>query len=179
MGVVQTTPPIGPHGALSQIMFSPDGSRLIVSFKGRPSMLGEYVNGFVNRWKMATNGTIMPNTQQSIVPDNASGALRPFGMANIPGTEAVIATDSEIGVSVYDFATGRSVGLPIKNQGATCWTSDRSNVTGTFFLTDFFTSLIYEAEVGNDLALKITNSIQLPDASTPLDVVLGTVNGKE
>jgi hypothetical protein len=160
-------------------MFNEDGSKVLVSFKGRPAELGTYVNGYVARWSMMANGTLDVNSFESIVPDNAVGGLRPFGMANIPGTDAVIATDSQLGVSVYDFASGKSVGLPIPNQGATCWTSTLSNTTGTFFLTDFFTNLIYEAKVGDDLSLNITNAIQLPMESTPLDVTLGTASGQE
>jgi len=179
LSVEQTTPPVGPHGALSQVMFSTDGSKVIVSFKGRPAELGTYANGYVARWNMFSNGTLDSDSFESIVPDNATGALRPFGMANIPGTDAVIATDSQIGVSVYDFKTGKSIGLPIKNQGATCWISELSNTTGTYFLTDFFTSLIYEAKVGDDLSLNVTNAIQLPMGSTPLDVTLGKAGGQE
>lgn len=178
LNVTQTTPPVGPHGALSQVLFSADGTKVMVSYKGRPAELGTYVNGFVGRWTVQPNGTLDDNSWEDIVPDNAVGALRPFGMNNIPGTDAVLATDSEIGVSVYDFARGVSNALPIPGQGATCWTT-YSNTTGTYFLTDFFKSILYEATVGKNFELNITNQIQLPMDSTPLDLCVGTIKQQE
>ena len=71
LGVTQTTPPIGPHGALSQVMFSEAGSKLIVSFKGR------YWNWSV--FIALVLSYVFSNTAPSAEPGAPNGTPSSFG----------------------------------------------------------------------------------------------------
>ena len=84
----QTTPPNGPPGTASHIVFSEDGTKLIASVKGVPP-----TPGFLAVWDVADDGTLSENSTQ-IAP--GQGGLLPFSMTVIPGQKG------RGGVGAYD-----------------------------------------------------------------------------
>jgi hypothetical protein len=146
LGLNQTTPPNGPAGTTSQIIFSEDNSQLVVSVKGIPPQ-----PGFFAIWDVASNGSLSQNFT-SVAPDQGGGL--PFSMTIIEGQNALLATDPAVGFEIVDLANfssnNRSSVVPIPGQGATCWSS-HSPKTGNFYLTDIQTSFVTEVHVDNNL----------------------------
>ncbi|EMD33526.1 hypothetical protein CERSUDRAFT_126221 [Gelatoporia subvermispora B] len=147
----QTTPPSGPPGSTSHIVFSEDGSQLIASVKGIPP-----TPGFIAVWDIDSNGSLSPNFT-SIAPQ-PTGAL-PFSMTVVPGENALLVTDPGVGFDIFDLsaqpdtngtAAGKSSAVPIDGQSATCWSSF-SNKMGNFYLTDIGTGIVTEVNVDNNL----------------------------
>lgn len=152
LGLDQTTPPRGPAGTASQIVFSEDNTRIIVSVKGSSSQ-----PGFLAVWDISSDGTISKDFTK-IAP--ASGGLLPFSMTVIPGKDAILATDAGIGFDVFDFSSAQNGSVvvessknsanKIEGQSATCW-SAFSQKTGNFYLTDIGTSIVTEVNVDDNL----------------------------
>ena len=138
-----TTPPDGPANTASHILFSEDDRKLIVSVKGTPQRAGFYAI-----WDVRRDGTLSAEFKK-VSPGR--GGLLPFGMANIPGKNAVIATDAGIGFDILNLAdTRRNTANAIDRQQATCWVAF-SPATKTFFMTDVGTSIVTEIAVDNKL----------------------------
>jgi hypothetical protein len=146
LGLNQTTPPNGPAGTTSHIVFSEDNKQLIASVKGIPPQ-----PGFFAVWDIATDGSLSNNFKS--IPPNQGGLL-PFSMTVIEGQNALLATDAGVGFDIVDLAnqsnSNRSSVVPIQGQGATCWSS-HSPKTGNFYLTDIKTSLVTEVNVDSNL----------------------------
>ena len=164
----QTTPPTGPPGSVSDILFSEDSKKLLVSVKGIPP-----TPGFVASWDIADDGSLSANFTAS---PPAQGGLIPFSMSIIPGKNAVLATDAGIGFSTFDLSTlgaggagtAKSQVFPIAGQGATCWSSF-SQKTKSFFLTDIKTDIVTEVAVADDLSGKIVKQYPLTPGSATID----------
>lgn len=82
IGITQTTPPAGPPGTVTQVMFTVDGRRLVVSVKGVPP-----APGFVAVWDVAANGSLSTDYSAITAP---SGGVLPFGMSTLPHNPSVI-----------------------------------------------------------------------------------------
>ena len=166
LNLPQTTPPKGPPGSVSDILFSEDSKKLLVSVKGVPP-----TPGFVASWDVADDGTLSANFTSS---PPAKGGLLPFSMTIVPGKNAVLATDAGIGFSTFDLSTlggagtARSQVFPIAGQGATCWSSF-SPRTKSFFLTDIRTDIVTEVAVADDLSGKIVKQYPLVPGSATID----------
>jgi len=163
----QTTPPTGPPGTVSDVLFSEDSKKLLVSVKGVPP-----TPGFVASWDVADDGSLSANFTAS---PPAQGGLLPFSMSIIPGKNAVLATDAGIGFSTFDLSTLGAAGttaksqvFPIAGQGATCWSSF-SKKTGSFFLTDIKTDMVTEVAIADDLSGKIVKQYPLTPGSATID----------
>jgi hypothetical protein len=162
----QTTPPTGPPGTVSDILFSEDSNKLLVSVKGVPP-----TPGFVASWDVADDGSLSANFTAS---PPAQGGLIPFSMSIIPGKNAVLATDAAIGFSTFDLSTlegggtAKSQVFPIEGQGATCWSSF-SQKTGSFFLTDVRTDIVTEVAIADDLSGTVINQYPLEPGSATID----------
>jgi len=143
IGLNQTTPPAGPAGTASHVIFSEDGTKLIASVKGVPP-----TPGFLAVWDVAADGTLSQDFQK-MTP--GTGGLLPFGMVNIPGKNAVLATDPGSGFDIFDLSSAnKSSVVPITGQGAVCWAA-HSKQTGNFYLTDIATSLVTEVNIDDNL----------------------------
>lgn len=152
IGFNQTTPPNGPAGTASHIVFSEDGTKLLASIKGVPP-----TPGFLAVWDVASDGTLSQDFA-SVAP--ASGGLLPFSMTVIPGKNAILATDAGVGFDIFDFSnvdvaknqtsSSKDSVVPIDGQMATCWSSF-STKTGNFYLTDIGTSMVTEVNVDDNL----------------------------
>ena len=110
----QTTPPTGPAGTTSHILFNTAGDTLLASVKGVPP-----TPGFIAAWSVDPAGAISANFSRM---EPGPGGLLPFGMANIPNKNAVIGTDAAVGFSVFDLSKPAAVPkvFPIAGQMATC-----------------------------------------------------------
>jgi len=174
LNLPQTTPPTGPPGSVSDILFSEDSKRLLVSVKGVPP-----TPGFVASWDVADDGALSANFTAS---PPAQGGLLPFSMTLIPGKNAVLATDAGIGFSTFDLSTlgaggagtAKSQVFPITGQGATCWSSF-SQKTQSFFLTDIRTDIVTEVAVADDLSGKIVKQYPLVPGSATIDNAIASL----
>jgi len=146
LGLNQTTPPSGPAGTTSHIVFNEDGTQLIASVKGVPPQ-----PGFFAIWNVSSDGTLSQNFQK-LAPNQ--GGLLPFSMTVIKGQNALLATDAGVGFDIVDLANmtpaNKSSVVPIQGQGATCWSS-HSEKTGNFYLTDIGTNQVTEVNVDKNL----------------------------
>ncbi|KAJ3501360.1 hypothetical protein NLJ89_g9371 [Agrocybe chaxingu] len=165
---LQTTPPSGPAGTVSDIIFSEDSSKLLVSVKGVPP-----APGFLASWDVAENGTL---SEDFVSSKPAEGGLLPFSLTLVNGKNALLATDAGVGFETFDLSTlngassapAKSQVVPIEGQGATCW-SNFSNKTGTYFLTDIITSIVTEVDVLGDLSGSIVKQYPLAPGSATID----------
>ena len=168
IGLNQTTPPNGPAGTTSHVVFSEDGSKLIASVKGVPP-----TPGFLAVWNVAADGSL---SQDFVNVTPGKGGLLPFSMTVIPGQNALLATDAGVGFDIFDLSTVGTSNLtsaspkssvnPINGQSATCWSSF-STKTGNFYLTDIITAQVTEVNVDNNLKGTI---VKVPCFGSPPDL---------
>ncbi|TDL19074.1 hypothetical protein BD410DRAFT_727624 [Rickenella mellea] len=173
LGLNQTTPPAGPAGTTSHVIFSEDETKLIASVKGVPP-----TPGFLATWDIAADGTLSQNFTQSTP---SAGGLLPFSMTVIPGKNAVLATDAGIGFDIFDFSKGSSASssiVPINGQGATCWSSF-SKQTGNFYLTDIDTATVTEVNVDANLKGSIVKQYPQGKGSGTIDNEIATIGGND
>jgi len=171
--VNQTTPPSGPAGSMSHVIFSEDGTQLFAAVKGVPP-----VPGFLATFDVAQDGSL----SSDFVPSTpASGGLVPFGMTAIPGTKAVLSTDAAIGYTIFDFSSGDNATntvFPIEGQGATCWVV-HSAKTGNFYLTDLDTSIVTEVNVDQNLNSTIVAQYPQGNGTGSVDDDIASINGND
>jgi len=175
----QTTPPTGPAGSASQIMYSQDGTQLIASIKGVPP-----TPGFLAVWDIATDGSLSKDYTKVAPP---TGGVLPFSMTTIPGMKALLVTDPAIGFDIIDMSnikdtsatnSSKSSAVSIPGQGATCWSSI-SNKTGNFYLTDVKTSIVTEVNVDQNLTGTIVNQYQQQNLSATIDSSIATIGSQD
>ena len=177
----QTTPPNGPAGTTSHVVFSEDGTKLIASVKGLPP-----TPGFLAVWDVAEDGSLSEN---NAVVAPGDGGLLPFSMTVIPGQNALLATDAGVGFDIFDLSnvdansaanstSSKNTVIPIDGQKATCWSSF-SKKTGNFYLTDIGTSVVTEVNVDENLKGSIVNQYPQTEGSATIDNDIATLNGNE
>ena len=143
----QTTPPAGPPGTASQIIFNDDESKLIASFKGLAPAVG-----FLALWDVQPDGSLSPEFTKM---DTLPGGSLTFSLTPIPGKNAFVSTDPGVGFTVFDLDDpSKGSVIPIPGQGATCWTSFSAK-TGNFFLDDGSTATVTEVHVDDNLKASI------------------------
>ena len=176
LNVNQTTPPLGPTNATSDIIFSEDGSKLIVTVKGTFT-----IAGFLATWDVNPNDSSLSPNYTIINP--LSDAIFPFQMKPILGTNHVLNVDAGFGFAIYDFSHGDQVTATAYNvtpNGAVCWLS-HSLKTQNYYITDLLTSVITEVQV--DTRKDITASIVKQYTPVPLagtiDSGIATVGNNE
>ena len=134
LGMNQTTPPMGPLGTASQVIFSQDNTVVYAAVKGNPDT---NVTGYIAAWNMTDAGLSEQFTRIGL----PQGAVAPFSLTPIPNANAFFAADAGIGADVFDFSQGPTVAGPntqsfaIPNQGAVCW-SAHSPATGSYYVSD-------------------------------------------
>jgi hypothetical protein len=176
LGVNQTTPPSAPSNSVSHVLFSSDGTKLHVSVKGTPPS----DPGYVATWDVAQDGRLS-STFVKTVPPSGDG-LSPFGMSNIVGAkDAVMVTDPELGVAVYDFSKAPVTFAPLAldAQAAACW-AEYSTETSSYWISDPDLNMIYEVSVEKDtLKPTLLSNFRLAPRNNGTDIVIGTVLGKQ
>ncbi|KAI0369141.1 hypothetical protein BV20DRAFT_968326 [Pilatotrama ljubarskyi] len=171
IGLNQTTPPSGPPGTASQLVFNHDESKLIASVKGNPPAVG-----FLAIWDVQSNGSL---SSEFTKMDTVSGGSLTFSLTPIPGKNAFLSTDPGVGFTILDLDDfSRSSAVAIPGQGATCWSSF-SPKTGSFFLSDANTAIITEVRVDDNLKGSIVNQYPLGPNAATIDNDVATINGKD
>ncbi|KDR72146.1 hypothetical protein GALMADRAFT_1344401, partial [Galerina marginata CBS 339.88] len=173
LGLKQTTPPSGPPGSASHIIFSADDSRVMASVKGIPP-----TPGFIASWAITADGSLAAEPVKSTP---ASGGLLPFSMTLIPGTHGVLSTDPGIGFEIYNFGSGQNQNskasssvVTIPGQKATCW-STYSSKSGNFYLIDAGTATITEVHVDGNFKGKIVKQYPQVSGSATIDAEVATI----
>lgn len=169
-----TSPPAGPAGSLSHIIFNEDGSQLLASVKGIPP-----VPGFVASWNVDPKTGALSEEFSRFTPGQGGGL--PFGMAVIPGKNAILVTDPASGFDIFNINNGTSASstiVPIKGQSDTCWAAF-SNKTGNFYLTDIGTSMVTEVHVDDNLHGTIVNQYPQGNGTATIDDEVATINGQD
>ncbi|KAI0358021.1 hypothetical protein OH77DRAFT_1421289 [Trametes cingulata] len=167
----QTTPPSGPPGTASQIVFNHDESKLIASVKGNPPAVG-----FLAIWDVASDGSL---SSEFTKMDTVSGGSLTFSLTPIPGKNAFVSTDPGVGFAILDLDDfSKSSAIAIPGQGATCWSSF-SPKTGNFFLSDANTAIITEVHVDSNLKGSIVKQYPLGPNAATIDNDVATINGKD
>jgi hypothetical protein len=175
LGVNQTTPPSGPLGTVSHVLFSSDGTKLRASVKGTSSSN----RGFVATWDVGLDGRLSSTFVKTVPPPR--DGLSPFGMSNIVGAKgAVMVTDPGLGLTIYDFSKSpvAFVPLTIPRQLASCW-AEYSSATSSYWISDN-ENRIYEVSVQQDsLNPTVLTNVGLANNNDATDIVIGTVLGKQ
>ncbi|OCH94370.1 hypothetical protein OBBRIDRAFT_722902 [Obba rivulosa] len=175
----QTTPPNGPPGTTSHIVFNEAGNQLIASVKGVPP-----TPGFLAVWDIDSDGSLSESF--TAIQPQPTGAL-PFSMTVIPGQDALLVTDPGVGFDIFDFnaqpaangtAGGKSSAVPIDGQSATCWSSFSSK-TGNFYLTDIGTGIVTEVNVDSNLKGTIVKQYPQGNGTATIDNEVATVNNND
>ncbi|KAK7053768.1 hypothetical protein R3P38DRAFT_3577149 [Favolaschia claudopus] len=163
----QTTPATGPPNTPSQILFSQDEKKLIVSVKA----------GYLAVWDINADGSLSKTFSKV-----AGGAL-PFSMNHIPGKNALFTSDPGAGYNIFnlDQSSGKSAAtassFPIPGAKAPCW-SVYSKETKNFYVLDPGASAITEVSLTSSLDSTIVKQYDVtPDG--PIDSDVATVGGKD
>lgn len=179
----QTTPPSGPAGSASHIIFNEESTQLIASIKGSPPQQ----QGFLAIWDISEQFELSESFT-SIEP--ATGGGLPFSMTLIPGQNALLSTDPAIGFDIFDLssANGTQAGqnvtssknsaVAINGQKAACWSS-RSNQTGNFYLTDIGTSIVTEVSVDAELKATVVQQYPQKANSATIDNDIAKIGNKD
>ncbi|KZS95553.1 hypothetical protein SISNIDRAFT_548429 [Sistotremastrum niveocremeum HHB9708] len=172
--LTQTTPPLGPGGTVSGLLFSEDGSKLFVAVKGFPP-----TPGYIATFTVSKSGALS-NTFTKSTPPNG---LLPFGMSTIPGTQGIINADAGAGFTVFDFTNANTaksaITTPLKGQVTPCWTVF-SQKTQTFFLTDVGAATISEVSVDRStLKATVVKQYQQEVNAATADDDIATINGND
>jgi hypothetical protein len=119
----QTTPPVGPPGTASDIVFNPSETALFVSIKGAPPTPGSiYVYPVVNGYVSTTP-----------VVSNPATLLVDFSLNFLASDSKAVITDPAYGASLVDISSSYYVTVSKKivvtNEKAICWAvfSERFN----------------------------------------------------
>jgi hypothetical protein len=182
IGFSQTNPPT--HNTVlystSQILFSPDGSKLIVSVKGLPQ---PKVPGYLAVWDVMSDGSLSENFQSFPAPSQV-GALN-FGTTALRGKEGYVVADPTVGAIIYDFSQGytpqtfKAQNFALPGQQVTCWAS-YSSKSNSYFMSDFGTQIVFEATIDpQSLSMNVVNKFQLSPSYVITDNFVGTVGNHQ
>ena len=104
LGLTQTTPPVGPFETVSQILFSPDGTKLLVSVKAAAN---SSVPAYLAVWSVNPITYALSTSFQKI--SAPSGSTLSFSITHIKGSSAYVVTDPALGFEIFDLATDRCI----------------------------------------------------------------------
>jgi hypothetical protein len=164
LGIPQTTPPTrnATLYSTSQILFSPDGSKLIADVKG---LAQQEVPGYLAVWDVMPDGSL--SQQHQTFPAPSSTGQQNFGMTYLHDKEGFVVTDPSIGGIVYDFSKGygpqaKAQNFALPGQEITCWIS-YSSKSNSYFMTDFGAQIVFEGQVDDtSLNMTVVNKFQMP-----------------
>jgi len=180
LGMNQTTPPSGPLGTASQVIFSQDDSTLYAAVKGNPKA---NVTGYIAAWNMTAEGL----SEEFVRVELPQDAVAPFSLTPIPNTNAFFSADAGVGADVFDFSMGAEMAaaspmtqsFAIPNQGATCW-SAYSPQTGSYYVSDLITSTITEIALnGTNMTPSILNSYPIQAGVATLDLEVASLGSQD
>ena len=167
LGVQQTTPPGGPAGTVSDILFSEDGKKLIVPIKGSQGQLGSFATFTVSP---------LGQLSKTFTKTSAQGAS-PFGAVLVPGKNTMFTVDSTLAVDLLNTDTEDLAHWAIQG-GGPCWVA-RSPATGSFYLADTGVSKIIEIQLDRNLHPSELNTYTLASGSLPLELTVASLRSGE
>jgi len=171
LGMDQTTPPTGPTNTASQLIFTQDDSALLVAVKGSDSN----TPGYLAMWDVLPDGSLSSNFTRIAAP---AGGAYPFSLTPIPGQNAFLSADFNVGVDVFNIANGTATSLPIQGQQATCWTA-YSPRTKNYYASDTVTGSIAEIALAADLTPSLVKQYPYPAANGPIDLEVASLSGND
>jgi hypothetical protein len=177
----ESTPPSGANstGGVSTVLFTRDGSKLVVDVKGVPDTNAP---GYLAVWDVNSDGSLSQNHQSFPAPTRA-GQLN-FGMVYLNKKEGFVMADASQGGLVYDFSKGYNSRYQARNiktpgQMITCWASYASK-SDTYFFTDAGAAIISEYSINEStLNTTLVKQYQLPKSVAVLDTAVGTFGSKQ
>jgi len=168
----QTTPPVGPANTASQIVFTPDDSRVVAAIKGADAN----TPGYLAIWDVNTDGSLSQNVTLVYTPVNGG---QPFSLTPVPGRNAFLSTDPVVGgVEVFDLDNGMATTLAIEEQIATCW-SVYSERTDSYYVTDTVLNTLAEVSLDEALLPELVVRYQFEFGTGPLDLELASLPDNE
>ena len=170
LGLNVTTPPAGPAGSASDILFSEDGTKLIASVKSiAPNV------GFIAIWDVARDGSLSTSFKKVDAP---AGGVEPFGATVIPGKNALLVSDGASAVDVFDLSTNTATLTAIPDQTFPCW-AVYSKKTGSYYLTDPASSSVAEIQVDGELKASQIKQYLLGNGTLALDDSIASIGKNE
>ncbi|KAI9063304.1 hypothetical protein FKP32DRAFT_1612074 [Trametes sanguinea] len=167
----QTTPANGPPNSVSQIIFSEDDSKLLVSYKGPGT-----APGYLLSWDVQKDGSLSVQNTQIPLP---SGGMLAFSLTPIPKENAFFVTDPGIGYDILDLSgKKRDSAGTINGQMATCW-SAYSSKTGSYYAIDVGANVIREVRLDGNLKGSVIATHNLAANTSPIDSQVATIQGKD
>ncbi|KAJ1544167.1 hypothetical protein HK096_007816 [Nowakowskiella sp. JEL0078] len=149
--VALTTPPSGPLGTVSQVLFNPQSTALHVTVKGVPGKTDGFLSTF------AVENKTVSATEKRV---NPAGSLVLFGAAFVNDNQLLI-TDAAFGAVSINTKNPSNITnkVTIDGQAATCWAAV-SEKTKSAFVTDVAKGKLVEIDPlskdGNKTILGIT-----------------------
>ncbi|KIJ57310.1 hypothetical protein M422DRAFT_238905 [Sphaerobolus stellatus SS14] len=163
----------GPNG-LGHLIFNEAETELIASARE----ISTPARGFLTAWDINLNTGVLSQSYKEI---GATGAMFPFGLAVLPGKNAVIASDPDFGYVIFDLNVGqrnRSSVFQVPSQVAVCWAVYNER-TGNAFLIDCGSGVISEVTVNVNLGSSLINQYALARGSEAIDSSIALVKGKQ
>ncbi|KAJ8061419.1 hypothetical protein OCU04_009240 [Sclerotinia nivalis] len=113
----QTTPPVGPAGTVSDILFNPSQTTLLASVKGSPVLPGSFIAYPVSKIDRSISTTpILSQPPQVHVA---------FGISFLGSDHRLAVSDPAIGASLVSispsFSVTQDVPITIAGEGTVCW----------------------------------------------------------
>ncbi|KAJ7175054.1 hypothetical protein C8R43DRAFT_1102371 [Mycena crocata] len=152
----------------AHIIFSADENHLIVSV---PVGFLSTPGGFLAIWDIHADGSLSANYRTIV------GGVNPFSLLDLPGTNALIASDPGVGYTIFNLHTNQTVSTPIPGQIANCW-SVFSRESGNFYMVDQVTSGITEVHVTASLNSTIVKQYNL-GTDMPIDSAIARIGPKD
>lgn len=147
----QTNPPTGPFNGVADTFFSSDGSSLVTSVKGNPTINN---TGFLSIFPVTSRGVSYKGTTVS-----PAGTAVLFGGVPMPGTSKIFISDASFGSLTLDLANPATplTTTKILDQTATCW-AKISPSTGTGYVTDPGVNHIVNVDLNSGAIIQEFNS---------------------
>ena len=169
LGLNQTTPATAP-ATLSEVMFSEDDKKLLVSYKGSAT-----TPGYIYAWDVASDGSLSAQSTRIALPGGGKVA---FGMTPVRGQNAIFVTDPGNGFEVVSLSGSGSGGKTTPaGEMASCWAS-YSAATKNYYATDAGASVVREISVDSGLNAKVVGVHNLTANATPIDTQSAVIRNK-
>ena len=127
----ETTPPAGPPGTASDIVFNPSGTALFATIKGNPGPPA--VPGFIYAWPVNL-GKVSTEAVINSLPD----VILDFSMNFLGSDGRLIITDPSFGASIVNVSPKLTISedkhVAIPNQGAACWSAYASRFNSAYVI---------------------------------------------
>lgn len=161
----QTTPPVGPPGTTSDIVFNPSETALFVTIKGDPPS-----PGFIYVYPVTSSGTISSAPKIS----NPSELVVDFSISFLGSDSRAVITDASYGAAIVDVADDWSVTVEKKivvaGQGASCWGAYSQRFNTVFIMDAGHSNItLVDPESGDIKGFAVQNAAGMGSFDTAQD----------